>query len=681
MVDWSGGSDTGQKPRKDAIWACVARNGTHETPVYLRNRGLAERWLADLIAEELDAGRRLMLGFDFPFGYPVGFARAVTGTDDPLILWDWFADRIEDAPDRNNRFDLAGQINRGFGGQGPFWGNGLKRDVTGLPRNKQGYENPFPDRRAVEHLAKGSFTCWQMSGAGAVGGQVMMGLPVLARLRHRFAAQIAVWPFEALDKPVAFVEIWPSLTLGASPTDRIKDAWQVERVVRHIAGLPLNALAQRLTVDAPEEGWILGVDQNRSTIMPPPLRNDCFSLPAGVTWTPVDEALALLHDRLSPVAPIEEIPVIEGLGRVLAEGCVALRANPPQPNTAVDGYGFSGGLPEGVHVLPLVEGRSAAGASFGGTVPAGHAIRVLTGATLPEGVDTIALQEDVTVEPGRIALNGPLKTGANARQAGEDVAQGDIVLAAGRVLSAADLALATAVGIAHLRVRKPLKVAVLSTGDELTDPGEDAGRDGIYDANRPMLLAALRAFGHEPVDMGRVGDDRAALKQRLDATAKAADAILTSGGASDGDEDHMSALLREAGAMQEWRIAIKPGRPLALGLWGGKPVFGLPGNPVAALVCTLIFARPALAQLSGAGWSEPQGYDLPAAFEKRKKPGRREYLRARVREGRVEVFASEGSGRISGLSWAEGLVVLDDGACHIIPGDAVRYIPYASFGL
>ncbi|MCL6282849.1 molybdopterin-binding protein [Ruegeria sp. 2012CJ41-6] len=681
MVDWSGGNDTGPKPRKDAIWACIARAEAREDPVYLRTRHLAEDWLDDLIETELAAGRRLMLGFDFPFGYPAGFARAIAGTDDPLILWDWFANRIEDAPDRNNRFDLAGQINRGFGGQGPFWGNGLKRDIAGLPRNKQVYRNPFPDRRAVEHLAKGSFTCWQMSGAGAVGGQVMMGLPVLARLRHRFAGQIAVWPFEALDKPVAFVEIWPSLTLGASPADRIRDAWQVERVVRQIAGLPVGELAQKLTVEAPEEGWILGVDQNQSTITPPPLRNDCFALPAGVNWTPVDEALALLRDRLSPVAPIEEIPVTEGLGRVLAEDCVALRANPPQANTAVDGYGFSGGLPEGVHVLPLVEGRSAAGASFGGVVPAGHAIRVLTGATLPDGVDTIALQEDVTVEPGRIALNGPLKPGANARQAGEDVARGDIVLTADRVLSAADLALATAVGIARLRVRKPLKVAVLSTGDELTEPGEDAGQDGIYDANRPMLLAALRAFGHEPVDMGWVGDDRAALKQRLDDAAQAADAILTSGGASDGDEDHMSALLRAAGAMQEWRIAIKPGRPLALGLWGGTPVFGLPGNPVAALVCTLIFARPALAQLAGAGWPKPQAYDLPAAFEKRKKPGRREYLRARVREGRVEVFASEGSGRISGLSWAEGLVELGDGACHIRPGDPVRYIPYASFGL
>jgi molybdopterin molybdotransferase len=181
--------------------------------------------------------------------------------------------------------------------------------------------------------------------------------------------------------------------------------------------------------------------------------------------------------------------------------------------------------------------------------------------------------------------------------------------------------------------------------------------------------------------MGRNPDDRAALAATLNEAARRADVILTSGGASAGDEDHVSALLRESGALQEWRIALKPGRPLALGLWQGAPVFGLPGNPVAALVCTLIFARPALGLLAGAGWSVPQGFDIPAAFTKSKKPGRREYLRARVREGRAEVFPSEGSGRVSSLSWAEGLVELPDGAAEIAPGDPVRYIPFGSFGL
>jgi len=194
-----------------------------------------------------------------------------------------------------------------------------------------------------------------------------------------------------------------------------------------------------------------------------------------------------------------------------------------------------------------------------------------------------------------------------------------------------------------------------------------------------MLLQLAADFGHEAVDLGRVADDRATLRNRLDASAGQVDVILTSGGASAGDEDHVSALLTEAEAMQLWRIAVKPGRPLALGLWQGVPVFGLPGNPVAAMVCSLIFARPAMALLAGGGWQEPQGFDVPAAFEKRKKAGRREYLRARMRDGRAEVFASEGSGRISGLSWAEGLVELDETARDIAPGDLVRFIPYGSF--
>ena len=183
-----------------------------------------------------------------------------------------------------------------------------------------------------------------------------------------------------------------------------------------------------------------------------------------------------------------------------------------------------------------------------------------------------------------------------------------------------------------------------------------------------------------PVDLGHVPDDRGALSERLDLASESCDAILTSGGASAGDEDHVSAILGETGTRADWRIALKPGRPLALGLWQGTPVFGLPGNPVAALVCTMIFARPAFAVLGGEGWSRPQGFTVPAAFKKNKKPGRREYLRARINaEGAAEVFQSEGSGRISGLAWADGLVEIGDAAQTIRPGDFVRYIPYSSF--
>ena len=416
-------------------------------------------------------------------------------------------------------------------------------------------------------------------------------------------------------------------------------------------------------------------------IKPPPLRNDCFALPAGVNWTPVDAALTLLQTRLSAVTASSTVSLDGALGRVLTQDVIAARSNPPQANSAVDGYGFSGAVPDGEHVLPLTEGRAAAGVPFCGTVPIGQAVRILTGAALPHGVDTVILEEDVTTDGKCIAFRGPLKAGANARKAGEDVEAGDVALRAGRVITAADLALMSAIGVSRIAVRERLRVAVLSTGDELVEPGQTASKAQIFDANRPMLIAMVRRFGFLPVDMGRVGDDRDALRAQLDAAAQGADVILTSGGASAGDEDHVSALLRDAGALQEWRIAVKPGRPLALGMWNGVPVFGLPGNPVAAMVCALIFAHPAMALLAGADWQAPQGYDVPAAFEKRKKPGRREYLRARVRDGRAEVFASEGSGRISGLSWAEGLVEIGDGERHIQSGDPVYFIPFSSFGL
>ena len=231
-------------------------------------------------------------------------------------------------------------------------------------------------------------------------------------------------------------------------------------------------------------------------------------------------------------------------------------------------------------------------------------------------------------------------------------------------------------------MRRRLRVAVLSTGDELAAPGADPGPGGIYDSNRPMLLALADAWGFETVDLGRVPDDLDALRATLDRGAAQADAILTSGGASAGDEDHVSALLRAEGALTEWRIAMKPGRPLALSVWNGAATFGLPGNPVAAFVCALIFARPALFALAGAGWRAPLAVSAPAAFAKRRKPGRREFLRARLTEdGTVEAFRSEGSGMISGLSWANGLCELGEDEPDIAPGDPVRFLPFAGFGI
>lgn len=682
MVDWSGGNDTGPRPRKDAIWACVAHEGRAEKPVYLRNRQVAEAWLATLFETERAARRRVLVGFDFPFGYPAGFAEALTGAPDPFAVWAWLADALQDSPRENNRFDLAGIINQRFGKVGPFWFNGLAREIEGLPRKKENTANLFPERRVAEERAKGAFTCWQMGGAGAVGSQVFTGLPVLWRLRQRFDARI--WPFEALEGDLAFVEIWPSLTLGDGPAGQIKDAWQVSEVARIMSSLGSDDLRLLLDVDAPEEGWIFGLGfedkLRRAAAQPPRLTNNCFALPPGVHWTPVAEALRNLKERLSVIAPFETMPFDQAGARVAASDIMALRSNPPLPNTAVDGYGFAGGREEGTHFLPLVTERAAAG-DVPRTLPEGAAMRVLTGAALPEGVDTVVLQEDVTVADGQIAFRGPIKKGANTRKAGEDKAAGDLIVSAGARLGAAEMALMAATGISEVFVYAALRVAVISTGSELVEAGDTAGDGQIFDANRPMLLSMARSFGHAPVDIGRVVDDRNKLADAFDRAAEAADVILTSGGASAGDEDHVSALLTEAGEMNLWRVAVKPGRPLALGMWRGKPVFGLPGNPVAAMVCTLIFARPALAVLAGETWPEPQGYMVPAAFSKNKKDGRSEFLRARVREGRVEVFASEGSGRISGLSWAEGLVELPPEAAIITPGVPVRFIPFCSFGL
>ncbi|WP_335949424.1 molybdopterin-binding protein [Salipiger bermudensis] len=421
-----------------------------------------------------------------------------------------------------------------------------------------------------------------------------------------------------------------------------------------------------------------------TSLTPPRLRDDCFAMPQGVDWVPVDDALARLRAALHPVAGVEAIPTHAARGRILARDTLALRSNPPRPNSAVDGYGCAhAATGAGVVELPLVQGRAAAGQPFDGAVPVGHAVRILTGAILPEGVDTVMLEEDCAVGGGRVAFDGPVKPRANTRKAGEDIPEGQPALPAGHRLRAPDLALLSALGLGEVSVFRPLRVGVLSTGDEIiAQAGAPALPHQIWDANRPMLLALAEGWDCAPVDLGHVGDAPDAIAARLDAGARDCDVVLTSGGASAGDEDHVSALLRGRGTLSAWRIALKPGRPLALATWNGVPVFGLPGNPVAALVCALIFARPALSLLAGAGWVHPQGFAVPAAFSKRKKPGRREYLRARLNAaGEAEVFASEGSGRISGLSWATGLVELPDGETTVAPGTPVRFIPYEAFGL
>ncbi len=411
---------------------------------------------------------------------------------------------------------------------------------------------------------------------------------------------------------------------------------------------------------------------------PPEQRNDCFALPPGVNWTPVAEVHEYLQSALTCVTSTETLDLASAAGRFLSENVRALRSNPASSNSAVDGYGFAGPALEGVKVMPLVDGRAAAGSPFDGAVPDGSALRILTGASLPSGVDTVVLDEDVNAEDGFVAFHGPVRKGANTRSAGEDVSAGEVALSAGTRLGPPHVAVLAAVGAASVPVRRRLRVGVLSTGNELRPVGAMASADQVIDANRPMLLSLVKRWGFDSIDLGHVGDDRNALRECLNRAAVKVDAVLTSGGASAGDEDHVAGLLNETGTMALWRIAMKPGRPLALATWQGVPVFALPGNPVAAFVCAFVFAEPAFQILAGGAWRPPQWFTVPAAFAKRKKPGRREYLRSRLTpEGAAEVFTSEGSGRISGLAWATGLVELEDGPCEIRPGDPVRFLPFS----
>ncbi|ETX15977.1 molybdopterin biosynthesis protein MoeA [Roseivivax halodurans JCM 10272] len=694
VVDWSARSaPSPERPTKDAIWIGTVRDGGEAEATYLRTRHAAETHLVSLLERERKDGRRVLAGFDFSFGYPRGFARGVTGSDDTLALWAWLEEAVEDRPDNaNNRWDVARRLNALFPGVGPFWGCPAGEASAELPaRGTERRGHGLPERRRAETLLPRMQPCWKLYTTGSVGSQALLGLPMLHRLRQRFGADLAVSPFEPPERAIVLAEVFPSLIAQAiaarAGPDEIADRAQVRVLSEALARLDPARLSGMLREGDTEEGWILGLGHEDALVQdaplaPPPLSDDCFALPPGVDWTPVEDAFAMLRARLRPVVGAGIVPLGDAAGRVLADDVIAMRSNPPEPNTAVDGYAFAGSAGQGAEViLPLVEGRAAAGRPYAGTVPTGHAVRVLTGAALPAGVDTVVLDEDTRADGARVAFRGPVKIGANTRKAGEDVVAGGVALEAGRRLGPADLALAAAVGLGDLPVRNRLRVAVLSTGDEIREPGSEAGSGQIFDANRPMLASLAARWGYEVIDLGRCPDDRDELRARLDRAAVEADAVLTSGGASAGDEDHVSALLRESGALAEWRIALKPGRPLALGMWGGVPVFGLPGNPVAAFVCTLIFARPALGVLAGEAWREPQGFDVPAGFEKRKKPGRREYLRARMRDGRAEVFKSEGSGRISGLCWAEGLVELEDGERHVRHGDPVRFIPYGSFGI
>jgi molybdopterin molybdotransferase len=417
----------------------------------------------------------------------------------------------------------------------------------------------------------------------------------------------------------------------------------------------------------------------------PPL-NDCFAHDR--KRLPAAEALALLERRVRPVVGEETVPLPQAHGRILAETVVSERDVPAFDNVAVDGFAFAHGdlAPDRPTPLRLLEDRAAAGHPFSGRLPEGTTLRVLTGAPLPLGADTVLMQEDVELVGDAVVIRPGVRRGANRRRAGEDIRRGQAVLAAGQRLRPQDVGIAASLGRARLRVFLPPRVALFSTGDELAEPGTELAAGATYDTNRTILHGLLSALGCRVTDLGILPDRAEAVGLALERAAAAHDAVITSGGASRGDEDHVVRAVERRGRLHFWQIAVKPGRPLAFGQLGRAVFVGLPGNPVAAVICFLRFARPVLTALGGGRWPEPRAFLVPAGFVMKKKPGRREYLRARLARGAdgrlwAEKILREGSGILTSLAEADGLVELAEDSTSVAQGDLVEFVPFSEFGV
>ncbi len=414
------------------------------------------------------------------------------------------------------------------------------------------------------------------------------------------------------------------------------------------------------------------------------LSSDSFAF--GGKLQRLDDALDDLVRRLEPVAAIETLPVARALGRVNAVERTARLSVPNFDNSAVDGYAVRHlDLVPGASTCLPVRDRVAAGRLDVPPIVPGTAIRIFTGAPMPEGADTVFMQEDVTLEGGDVLLPSGLAIGANRRFAGEDFEQGEAWLATGTRLRPHHLAACAATGIASLSVRCPLRVAVFSTGNELFEPlHEEAApalpRGAQFDANRPMLIALLASRGMEPVDLGILPDNRAAIARALDEAASDCDAILTSGGVSTGEEDHVKAAVEAVGSLDFWRLAIKPGRPIAMGTIRGRSFLGMPGNPAAVFVTFARFVGPVLDMLQGAQPCRPRALQAIADFDYRKKADRREYVRVSVvhRDGLpvASRFPKDGAALISSLTQSDGLAELEEERLRVEPGERINYFPF-----
>jgi molybdopterin molybdotransferase len=413
------------------------------------------------------------------------------------------------------------------------------------------------------------------------------------------------------------------------------------------------------------------------------LSDDCFAF--GGPVMSVAEAVAIIAARVTAVQDAEMVSLNAADGRILANDISAPLPLPPFTNSAVDGYAVrSGDLPVREQQAFPVTGRVTAGASANRAIEPGHAVRIFTGAPMPEGADTVFMQEDVRIDAdGKVVLPAGLKPGANVRPAGEDISVGFPALAAGRWLRPQDIALAAAFGLTQIEVRRRIRVAVFSTGNELVSPGAPRAAAQLFDSNRFMLMAMLGRLGCEVSDLGILKDDRASLAEALKKVAGAHDLILTTGGVSTGEEDHVKAGVESVGTLVLWRMAIKPGRPVAMGIIGGTPFIGLPGNPVASFVTFVHVVRPTVLALAGAAQQQLIPMPVRAAFTYKKKIARREYVRVNLRRNENGVleavkFPREGAGLLSSLVDTDGLVELGEEITQVGPGQIVGFLSYAS---
>lgn len=432
----------------------------------------------------------------------------------------------------------------------------------------------------------------------------------------------------------------------------------------------------------------------------PTLSNDCFA--SDRPRLAHGEAIEILSSGIVPITGTTTIPLSEAVGRVLATAAVARHPVPMHTNSAVDGFAFRhADYQDHEDGTWPVAGLASAGHPFSGRPPAGAAVRIFTGAVMPEALDTVVMQEDTAAAPGdgeRVLIPAGLRPGSNVRKAGEDVAKGVALLDAGSVLRPQDLAALASIGYASVPVHDRVKVAIVSSGDEVIRPGDrELALGEVYDANAPMLTALAAAAGGEVSDLGVWPDNRGEVQRRLEDAASRFDLILTTGGASKGAEDHMAAALGALGRRHVWQLAIKPGRPMMFGQisngGSGKGanrrdvlMVGLPGNPVAVFVCFLMYVYPLLRRLGGAPWPEPHRFMLPAAFSfTGRKPGRREFWRGILQQTpnglAAGKFPRDGSGLISGLRAADGLIDIPEDTADVHPGDPVAFIPFSEFGI